>query len=198
MRRFRGQDKIETRNKIIVIFIGFIMISSVFAVIFFGFSPATTKLKYNDVSFTQKNDYWSASINKKEAYFNYFPTDVEDIDIIPEAISRIKNTIEVDFTSDINSTLKDEIALAEYWLSQMFNFHFNIYLRQGFTSENEYDFPVISCQDATLAVPVFYFKESNQTSIYLENNCIILEAKNGQDVIRIKDRILYDLFGIIG
>jgi len=193
----KRQNKMEKRNKAIVVFIALIMISSVFAVIFYGYSPAETKLKYNDLTFTRKNEFWTININKKEALFNYFPTDVDDIKINPEIINKIRNTLEVDFTSDFNSTFKEEIAFAQYQLAQMLQIHFNIYLREGFTSENEYNFPVIVCKDTTKIVPVFYFKESNQTNIYIENDCIIMEFKDSRDIIKIKDRFLYDLFGII-
>lgn len=194
----KKQNKIEKRNKAIVLFIALIMISSVFGVIFFGFSPAETKLKYNDLTFTQKNNYWTVNINKKLAFFNYFPTEVENIKINSEIINNIKNTLEVDFTSDFNSTSNEDIAFAQYQLANMLNTHFNIYLREGFTSENEHNFPVILCKDATKTVPIFYFKESNQTNIYVEEDCVIMEFKDGKDVIKIKDRILYGLFNIIG
>ena len=193
----KKHDKTEKRNKAIVIFIALIMISSAFAVIFYGYSPNTTKLEYNDITFTRKNDFWTANINKKEAFFNYFPTEVEYINISSEVTSRIKNTLEVDFTSDFNSTFKENIAFAQYQLAQMLNAHFNIYLRQGSTSKNEYNLPVILCQNATKIVPVFYLKESNQTDIYFKNDCIVMEFKESSDIIKIKDRILYDLFNII-
>ena len=193
----KRQDNTEKRNKAIVIFIALVIISSTFAVVFYGFSPGTSRLEYNGFSLAKKNDFWTASINKKEASFGYFPTDVEDINISSDVTGRIRNTLEVDATSDINSTYKESIAFAQYNLAQTLNYHFNIYLRQGFTSQNEYNAPVILCKNSTKSVPVVYFRNSNQTRVFIENDCIIIEFRNDYDLIRSKDRILYGLFGII-
>ena len=65
------------------------------------------------------------------------------------------------------------------------------------TEVNEFTLPVITCDDATSSVPVLYFVESNETKIYSENGCIIAEAKFETDLLRIKDRLLYERLGII-
>jgi len=74
--------------------------------------------------------------------------------------------------------------------------NFNIFVRVGFTSE-QLNFPVITCDDASDFVPVVYFKGSNTTNVYVENSCIIAEASNPADIIRIKDRLVYGILGII-
>lgn len=71
-------------------------------------------------------------------------------------------------------------------------------MRAGFTTNNTFDMPIITCEDATPVVPIIYFKQSNQTKVSLEENCIIVEARNNIDILRIKDRLLYSMLGIIG
>jgi hypothetical protein len=72
-----------------------------------------------------------------------------------------------------------------------------LFIRQGFTTENDYNFPVITCRDSTSVVPVIYFKSSNETKVYLENDCIIAESSTQIDFERIKDRLVYGMLGII-
>jgi hypothetical protein len=72
-----------------------------------------------------------------------------------------------------------------------------MFVVKGFTSENEFAKPIITCDNATFYVPVIYFKKSNQTVISLENNCIIAEAYRGEDLVKVKDRLLYSIFGVI-
>ncbi len=67
----------------------------------------------------------------------------------------------------------------------------------GFTTKNEFNKPVITCKNATLYVPVIYFKKSNETSITLEGNCIIAEAFRGEDFTKIKDRLVYGALGVM-
>ena len=112
-------------------------------------------------------------------------------------MTRIKSTLEVDSTYDQDNKFAEDVALAQHNTGTVLNEFFNIYLSQGMTAENEYNLPVITCSDATPYIPVIYFRIANQTSIYLENNCIIAEGKNGLEFLKIKDRILYGLFDII-
>ncbi|MEK6948680.1 MAG: hypothetical protein AABX34_00555, partial [Nanoarchaeota archaeon] len=75
-------------------------------------------------------------------------------------------------------------------------FNFNIFVRNGFTAEQQ-NFPIITCNQSTNFVPVIYFKSSNATKVYLDNNCITAEALTQADVIRVKDRLVYGILGII-
>lgn len=193
------KERTNRTAKFMVIFMAAIMIFSVFGVIFFGYNRPASELDYKDISFTrdERENKWSTVINNKEAIFDYFPTEVEEINISQDIISKLSSTFQIDTTYDYNDTFAKNIELSIYKLSQMLNFHFNIYVGTGFTTNTSYNRPTITCKDATPFVPIIYFKESNNTLIYKENNCIIIEAKNGPDFIRIKDRLLYSLFGII-
>jgi len=195
-RGFRKKDNSERNKKIMVFFMAFVMIGSVFGVIFFGYGQQENKVKYNDFLFIQKENVWLTKVNDREAVFSYLPDDVVNIDIEGGVLSRLNNPIEIDATSAFNNSYKGEIALAEHQMAITLS-NFNIYVRNGFTTENEFDMSIITCRDATQNVPVIYFKESNETKIYLENDCIIAEAKDGFDFLRIKDRLLYGILGIL-
>tara|TARA_Y100000310_G_scaffold343214_1_gene449830 strand:+ start:1699 stop:2280 length:582 start_codon:yes stop_codon:yes gene_type:complete len=190
--------KENNKSKIIwAAFIGFIMISSVFGVMFFGFTNLEEKKEYKGAIFTRINNGFTTKINKKQVPFSYFPTEVENINIDQEAITRIKNTAEVDMTYNPNSIYSQQIALIQYNIEPILRDFFNIYTRKGFTTNNSYNIPIIDCSQSTPNVPVLYFKESNTTRVYLENDCIIAEASKGNEFLRIADRILYGMFGII-
>ena len=138
----------------------------------------------------------STNVNGREALFSYFPSDVELIPIDSETINRLKDKLEVDVTSEFNDTLSEAIALAQFQMGITLN-NFNAFVRNGFTSENPSNFQIITCRDSTDFVPVIYFRSSNETRIYLKNDCIIAEAASDVDVIRIKDRLVYGILGII-
>jgi hypothetical protein len=193
---FKRKDKTDRNRKIMVYFMAFIMVGSVFGVIFFGYGQQENKVKFNDFSFVQKEGLWFTNIDGREAVFNYLPDEVADINLENDVSGRLSNIIEIDVTSEFNSSFKEYIALAEHQMALTLT-DFNIYVRTGFTGENEFGMPVITCEDSTLNVPVIYFKESNETKIYLQNNCIIAEARNGFDSLRIKDKLLYVILGIL-
>ena len=188
------KEKKSKRNTFLVIFIAFIMVSSVIG---FLYSGETNKFKYKKMKFTRTENGWSTLINNQRLSFTYFPTEVEQIELNPEILTAISNKPEVDTTSELNDTFSEEIALAQYDMALALN-KMNIYLRQGFTTNNSFNTPIITCEGSTQAVPVIYFKQSNQTKISLENDCIIAGARNNIDILRIKDRLLYSILGVIG
>ena len=173
------------------------MVGSAFGVIFYGFAGNTGKVKYNKISFSRVNGGWFATINKEKIFFNYLPTEVEDIQINNNIIDKIKNTLEVDITYDENNSYAEEIALSQYQLRNILN-SFNIHVRNGFTAANNFDIPIITCKDASSFVPIIYFEESNETSVTIDNGCIIADINNRIDAIRVKDRLLYGILGILG
>lgn len=180
-----------------VYFIAFIMISSVFGVIFFGFSEDSTTVDYNGFIFKRAGDgsKWSTQIDDKQIFFDYVPTEVTYINISSDIVSRLSTTMEIDITYKPNSTKKEIFAYVGYDMQQQLRGK-GIYVRPGFTNKTEYNIPVITCADATPAVPVLYLIESNETKIYSQGNCVILEGKSDFDFIRQKDRILYGILGI--
>ena len=190
------KDKSQRNKKIMVYFMAFVMVGSVFGVIFFGGGTFQNKYEYNDLEFVQQRDLWITKLNNKEAAFNYLPYDVANINLSNDIKSRLTNLIEIDVTSEFNNSFKEHIALAEHQMALTLS-SFDIYVRRGFTTKNEFGLPVITCQDSTQNVPVIYFIEGNETRVYLKNDCIISESKNGFDFLRIKDRILYQILGII-
>lgn len=177
-----------------VIFISFIMVSSVIGFLYGG---ERDQFKYKDLKFTRTQNQWSTIINDRQLTFDYFPTDVEQINISSDIITILLNKPEIDTTSQVNDTFSEEIALAQYNMGLTLN-NLNVYIRRGFTQNNTFNLPMITCENATMAVPIIYFKQSNETKITIEDNCIIAEARNNIDILRIKDRLLYSMLGMIG
>ena len=190
------RERSNIGKKIIGYFIGIIMIFSAFGVIFFGFGAGSGgSVKYNGLKFIDKGNFWSANVNGREALFTYLPDEAASINVESSAVERLKNVVQIDTTSEFNDTLAEPIALAQFQMGTTLS-NFNIFARNGFTAEQQ-NFPVITCNQSTNFVPVIYFKSSNATKVYLDNNCITAEALTQADVIRVKDRLVYGILGVI-
>ena len=190
------KERREKRKWGLMLFIVMIMVGTSFSVVFFGFSGTSEVVKYNDIKFIKKYDRWEAKINDKSAAFSFLPAEVENIQDLNASTKLLQNKFEIDTTYDFNSTYKEAIALANYQMGlTLANYH--IFIRQGMASNNTFNLPIIKCKDATLQVPVVYFREGNSTRLYNKDNCIIAEANSNPDFIRIKDRIVYTILGVI-
>ena len=192
MRRQEKQGLFSKKN-MVSFFIVFIMISSVVG--FMWGRSDNRKEKYNGIPFEVKDKQWVTVINDAQVGFDFFPTEVESIELSPDIMARLSNTLEIDTTYDINDTNKEAIALAQYKMGLMLN-NLNIFVRRGLIGENDL-LPIINCDDSTDLVPVIYFRSSNETKVFLEDDCIITESRNAQDFLKIKERMLYGIVGVI-
>ena len=54
--------------------------------------------------------------------------------------------------------------------------------------------PIVDCDSSGI---VFYVKEAEENRIYYDDNCIVVEG-SGLDLIKSVDRVLYNLYGMLG
>lgn len=192
------REKKEKKRWGLIIFIVIIMLGTSVSFVFFGFSPQNEVAKYNGIKFVKNSaqNIWTAKINGKDAAFSFLPSEVEGVFAFDDIAKRLQNKLEIDVTYDINSTYKEAIALAHHQMGLTLE-QYNIYVRKGFTTNNSFNTPIIACNNSTINVPVVYFKYGNATSIHLEGNCIIAEASTNADFIKVKDRLLYGILGVM-
>lgn len=194
MRRKQG-NKLFSKRNVVSGFIVFVMVTSVIGFMWGGDNGYKSE-KYNGKKFILNEKGWSTTINGAEFTFDFFPSDIENIEIGGNNVFRLKNAIEIDMTYDVNDSKSESLALVQYKIGVELA-KTNIYLRAGMTNETEYGNQVITCDDATAAVPVIYLRSSNSTKIYSEDNCIIAESGDEMGLMMIKDRILYTFLGIM-
>ena len=186
----------EKKKWWLILFIIFITIGTSVSFVLFDFQPQNDVIKYNGMKFVKYADRWEAKINGNTAAFSLLPNEVESVAVSGDSIKMLQDKYEIDFTYDQNSTYKESIALAQHQMGLTLA-AYNIYLRKGFTSNNTYEIPIITCKDSTANVPVVYFTYGNSTNIHAEDNCIVAEAKTNADFTRLKDRILYGILRVI-
>jgi len=174
------------------IFIALLMITSIIG--FLADDSQVNSVKYGKYKFTTTNNGWHTKIDNKDYYFSYTPADVELISV-PENLN-LDNIIEVDVTSDINSTFKKEIAGSMFELNQILSQN-NIYVRQGQVKESDLNLPIITCAESTQKVPVILYRFGNETRILYENNCIILESRDGNSFLALTHRIAFKILKIM-
>ncbi|MFH1511704.1 MAG: hypothetical protein ABIF10_08495 [Candidatus Woesearchaeota archaeon] len=178
------------------LFIVFIMVFSAFGVIFYGFSAPETKLQYNEHKFTVTEKGFKTKVGAKTYTFGHYPQDLERISLDQGVIDWLKTTKMVYLTYNENQSTVGQIAAAQFEFQKGLK-DAGIFGIVTMTKENQYGLPVITCDNATSFVPVFEFREANETQIVEESSCIILEAGYGEDYYMLTDRILYGILGIM-
>ena len=195
------KEKKEKKRWGLIAFMVVIMLGTTFSFVYYGFAPEEDTVKYNGIKFTNHGNpsqgkFWVAQIKGIEAAFSFLPNEVENINSTGDFSGELHGKLEIDSTSDVNSTYKESIALAQHQMGLTLE-SYSLYLRKGFIAPNQFNLPLITCSESTSIVPVVYFKSGNATGIHVENHCIIAEASSNADVIKIKDRLLYGMLGVM-
>jgi hypothetical protein len=177
----------------------FFMVSSVFGVLFFGFrggqSASSTK-KYGDFKFKVSQNQWQVTIDGENLLFRYHPEDIDYIPVTQDIKNILTSTRVIHMTSDPDSPLKGGIAASQYTLSQYLALK-NIFTISGFTTPSDFNVPIITCNNATAAIPVLHYRQGNRSLISKQENCIFLEGNSDFDFSRLTERLIYMLYGVI-
>ena len=156
-------------------------------------SDNPSQLKYNDHRFTYKNNQWTTVINNYEVNFYYHPSELDYINLTnPENFN--VPLIYVSFDPNETNEYIDLSRLKLDLAGQLTNTYFS----HGLTKLSEdYDLPQITCQNATPYTPVITYQKSNETSISYKNNCYTLNAQSNIDFLKLTERIIYQILGVI-
>ncbi len=184
----------EKNTKYMVYIMAFLMISSVFAVMFYGFSDQGDTISYGKFKFNKQERGWTLNTKVQTYTLDYLPQEVEVFNVSEDIANKLKGALEIDVTSKVDDKNIDNIGYAEYSIATNLPQKF---IRVGFITNSSYEAPIVTCSDATSIVPVIYFVTGNETKIIEENNCIIAQSRDEFGFVRIKDRLLYAVIGVI-
>ncbi|MDP6138751.1 MAG: hypothetical protein QGI89_01450 [Candidatus Woesearchaeota archaeon] len=160
---------------------------------------------YKDVySFVMFDELWYTQMMSPKGtklynvQFRYGPREVENINIGGSLNTELLNTA-ADYYVTFNPTGNNfsSVALAV----GDFNTHMTkIFFKKPIAAcdKNETDAcinrPIITCGNTDKVV--LYVKEANNSRVYFDDNCIVVEG-SGFDLVKGVDRILYDFYKII-
>lgn len=195
VKKYKPKEKKDNKALYMSLFIAFIMITSAFGVMFYGFGTEETVTKYGKYKFKATNQGYKAKINGNEYYFEALPQDLETVNVSLGTKFSILNGQMVVITSDPDSTYKQEIALAQFNLNQVL-MSLNKQVGNGFTAENDM-LPVVTCSNASTEVPVIEMVEADRTEAVLEDYCIKIKFDSSFNLKRVNSKILYLLLGVL-
>lgn len=188
-------------NKKMLIIVGFILFTMVFSAIAISFfnrgnsGPTVEKIEYNGFKFRNINNIWSSTINGIQYNFEYSPADVKDIKSIDLKIQDFNRKIYLLFDpGEFNENSKELLRLRIFLLG------LNPSVNLACIKEDDCgDLPIINCDAESESDPgadFVYLKIGENTQIYKEGICVVLESKKGMEVAVI-NRFMYNLFGVI-
>ncbi len=192
----------QRRNLIFSLIVIFLFVGGGVAGYYLGGTGSNNQnqLVYGKYEFTYKTlasggVVLTTKMNNNDIEFQSLPSQDGDISVDPAAIALLKNAQQVALVSDQNMTL-DDASLVDYARLQIALAIPNAFNGMT-TNDTRYRLPVINCSMASPQMPVVLFNITNDTRVVTQGDCIVLDAEQ-QELLRVKDRILFEYYGILG
>jgi hypothetical protein len=206
--------KKEVRKGEILLILAFVMIAALS--LYLVFRPKTNaqnggeilnntnNVVYNNFTFTFKEGFWYTEVKVDYFYdekefevpFYYNPYEVQDIEMRRGLeylfMDKPYMLIAVDPDYDPQAVIAGtEISkiLGKVWFKKV---------QAGLTRAVEgSDFPVITCQNISKDRRVIELRLGNETKIFQEEGCIIVQGTDEEELVRAADRLAYRLLKIM-
>jgi len=197
MARRKKKNSVNKGAILMGVFVIVIMIASTLAYVITSYGSNNPELDYNDYKFSidQNTGLYLSKIGGEVYSFYYHPTNVENLAFSSQMKNLLQNSqfVIISFDPELDS------GLLTY--ADTFRFELQDFIQQpvigGVLKEKEgFNFPVITCENASQATPVVVLNDSINTGIELEDSCLTVNAR-GPELFRVRDRIAYSLLGVI-
>jgi len=191
------REKWINKRTAMALFVVVIMVASIGGfVLNSSYSEGGDAFRYKGIKFKRLQDTYVGEIDGQEVSFYFHPENVQHINLSQDVLDKLDLVYQVYMTSDPNSTIKHDIALVQYDFAPILDNSFNIYSSTAFTGENEFNIPIITCDNATDSIPVIEFQESDDIGISIDGNCIVIKGYDANSLLSVRDRLLYSMFKI--
>jgi len=192
---------------LVILFLGLVIVPKLIA------KAKINKYKYNNFEFVKDEDgFWITVVQKEDQPyyipFYYHPLELEDIPVEKDLRAKFfeirDNNGSIFITLDPDSE-SNKIVIAGVEISRITGGRYdllNVPTRSAFIKPpteiaSETNIPIITCMHASDKTMVIWLTLSDINIAYSNGYCVILEAKTYDDMIRVADRLMFHLLGIM-
>lgn len=160
-------------------------------------SNSLNSFEYNGYTFEYSGNQIITKINDATLKFFITPFDAQSFNVSNEIIKNILNSDKVILSVDPDSQYREIIGLASFYV-QTDLLSIGKSSESAAVSENDFGYPIVTCEDATDNTFVIEFIEGNVTEINPKSkNCIQLVSNQPYGHLILRDALAYRLYGII-
>jgi len=184
---------------IIIFIIGFILSLQYFASVEDNTLPDSELKSFNNFVFENREGFWFTTVTLDnrtlyELMFYYHPADTLNVSTQKQMKYLFANVNLTYITLDPDLPSKAVIAGTE--ISKILGKVFRKRVIGAITRPANTDTSIITCENNTASSRVILLNITQDTRIYSDNNCIIIEGSSPNELIRAADRFAYELLGI--
>jgi hypothetical protein len=191
---------------LLLIFLGIVLIPKYLKQIQFE------KDKYNNFEFIQQDDgFWYTMLQRgAQPYwvpFYYHPRELEDIAVetnLRNKFFAIRDNngsifITLDPDSDNNTIVIAGVEIAKIiGPSGLLKVPTHAaFIKAPSNASTETATPIVTCNNANAKIMVIWLTLSDKNIAYSQGNCVMLESKSYTDMVKVADRLMYHLLGVM-
>ena len=172
----------------------------------------TITKQYKGFAFTKENNFWYTQIEvtdrfkrtKKtfDFYVHYTPDEVENIPTMRnsnnESVSPnlLLNVQTVYITTD--PEYPAEVVLGGVEIAKVIAQIYGKEVKSATTRpDNRTKAPVITCDDLSASQRIILLNLGNETKIYSDHGCIVVQGTNATEVVKASERLAYEMLKIL-
>ncbi len=194
----------------ICIFFIVIIVGAFFSYIYYTKVVRPKMYRYNGFDFYKGDLVWTTEIQVGNQlyvipFYNH-PKDLEDIPVEPsieKKIDRLNSSDRIFITLD--PELESRAVVAAVELSRITGSRYKIYnipthgalTKPSVKSKADAINPIVTCANADNQTLVIWIKLGDLNQVHSKENCILVEGKTSEDLVRSMDRLVYKLLRIM-
>lgn len=213
------EEKTKQTSGAIYLLIAIIAVAAILLGLIYGprlFNKDEYSVNYNGFLFEHTEDgYWTVHVAINDVpysiLFHYHPSELEGIPVQEGATVPVENMAKLSaqgLPAEIYLSMDPKgegaFVMAGVEIAKVTGEKFGMYnipTKAAYSKNidgNVDNVPVITCNDADEDTVVIWIKEKGDNLIALpQANCIVLQGTTPDDTIKVADRFIYELFGIM-
>jgi hypothetical protein len=200
MRR-RNEEKtgIFTKRNAVGLLIVVIMVMSTLGYMIIEGDQNANGDNYNGYKLLSQNNYWYVNYAGKQIKLRFHPSIMDNIPLQNDARDLLNKSQVILLSINPNDKNIQYAELVRVELEREMPVLFNEYVFAGVTEITPAysSYSVIGCQNATVDAPIVYLTTGDNESFEYSDYCLTVNARTGNDMLIMKDRLILGLAGII-
>lgn len=200
--RKKTKKKLLSTGNLMAIFIVLIMVTSILGFMYGGPSGSQGGFTYQEMDFGYNQEGMLIMQTEDGPTLMYYPP--ESILLNPaynvsEGFTQLvmqKKLLYITYPPE--DEFKENIAGVQFELKNMLEERFAVSVFNAFTGQNQFNLPIMECKDAGESEAIIQIMSGNTTKMNFDDNCLEIQVSQVSDLLRIRDSIVYSLYGLKG
>jgi len=214
MKSKKKEDPLTNKDKLVIVSI--FIIAAIFGLILTSIKsneePEIITKEYNGFVFTKVDkiwrtklrltDKWEGWTRDYEIFFHFTPDEVADVPSIHNTRNEstapkvFLNAKKIYITTD--PKYPAEVVLSGVEIAKIISKVYEQQVEAATTKpDNRTDAPVITCNDMDMDTRIIHLKLGEQTRIYSDQGCIVVEGTTPRELLRASEKLTYEMLKIL-